>query len=186
MVCMRLILVLLGSTACSTRVHMGGMGSTGASAPDESAQLSIHRDLLVAGVAARGMAGPDQSTLAMGVEAAFPPGAIGSSKQPFSPHVALGVHALQLDWNGGNKTFGAGSPYAQVGGNICRNPGYDNDPTCIGLSFDAAYHLRFGTDNQVWLGGSLVLSQVVGNSHRSGPQKKRSKKKKKKRKNRRR
>ena len=181
----RLVLSLLAVAGCGTRVHTGGMGSTAASAPDPAVQLSVHQDFLVGGVAARGLVGDDQSTVAMGLEGVIVPGLLGPVRQPFSPHFALGIHALQWDWSAGDATFGSGSPYAQVGGHMCKGR---RGPTmkCVGLSVDSAYHVRFGAENQLWLGGSIVLSRFHDPTDPSAPTRGGSKRKKKKRKKRRR
>lgn len=182
----RAIFIVLGTVACSTRVHTGAMTSTPFAAPDEAVQLSLHESFVVAGVAGRGLFGPDQGMAALGLEALMPPGILGPNKQPLSPHFALGVHALQLDWSSGTRTFGAGSPYAQIGGHACRNRKYP-PITCVGVSLDMAYHLRFGADDQLWTGASLVLSRFDDpTSHRAstrrrGGTKKRRRKGKKRR-----
>jgi hypothetical protein len=186
----RLMFLILGTMACSTRVHTGGMTSTPIGAPDDALQLSVHESLVIVGVAGKGLVGPDQGMAALGIEGVLPPAVAGDEGQPFSPHFALGVHALQWDWSDGVRTFGAGSPYAQMGGHVCKDRG---SPlvTCIGLSLDASYHLRFGAEDQLWMGASLVLSRFddfspgTSSTKRKGGKKGRKKKKKKK-KNRRR
>jgi len=160
-----LCLVLILMTACATRVHTGAVGSTTDSAPGPAAQLSVHQDILLFGVAGRSMLGSEHSSAALGVELAAPPGLLGARRQPFSPHASLGVHALQWDWSDGDRTFGAGSPYAQLGGSLCRGRRGGDVAQCIGLSFDTAYHLRFGNDSQLWMGGSVVLSRMHDPTH---------------------
>ena len=182
----RLMFFILGTMACSTRVHTGGMTSTPIGAPDDALQLSVHESVAVVGVAGKGLFGPDQGMAALGIEGVLPPAMLGNQRQPFSPHFALGVHALQLDWSDGVRTFGAGSPYAQMGGHVCKDRG---SPliTCFGLSLDASYHLRFGADDQLWMGASLVLSRFddfgagSASTKRRGGKKRRKKKKKNRR-----
>jgi hypothetical protein len=183
----RLMCIFLATTACSTRVHTGGMTSTPLHAPDDALQLSVHEDFLILGVAGKGLVGADQGMAALGIESSIPPGLLGKSRQPFSPHFSLGVHALQWDWSDGTRTFGAGSPYAQMGGHLCDDIG-TSLVQCIGLSLDASYHLRFGAEDQLWMGASIVLSRFDDpTASHSAPRKRRGKKKRKKnKKNRRR
>lgn len=181
----RLMSIFLATTACSTRVHTGGVTSTPWHAPDDAVQLSVHEDLLILGVAGKGLVGADQGMAALGIEGSLPPGLLGKPRQPFSPHFALGVHALQWDWSDDTRTFGAGSPYAQMGGNLCDDIG-TSLVDCIGLSLDASYHVRFGAEDQLWMGASLVLSRLNDPTasqsppRRTGGKKKRRKKKKNK------
>ena len=182
----RAVCIGLGTVACSTRVHTGAMTSTPFAAPDEAVQLSIHEGFAIAGVAGRGLFGPDQGMAALGIEGLLAPGVLGPGKQPLSPHFALGVHAVQWDWSEGTRTFGAGSPYAQMGGHACRDR-HSQLMTCVGVSLDMAYHLRFGADDQLWMGASLVLSRFddltsnVAPAKRKGGKKKRRRKGKKRR-----
>ncbi len=80
----------------------------------------------------------------------------GKHRYSLSPSASLGVHALQLDWTDVGTTFGAGSPYADLGGHVCKWDG--GAVHCVGLSLEAAHHLRFGQDAQTWIGVSLVWS----------------------------
>ncbi|HCH64821.1 MAG: hypothetical protein CL927_20540 [Deltaproteobacteria bacterium] len=181
---MRSMCLFLGTMACSTRVHTGGMSSTPIGAPDDAVQLSVHEDFMVLGVAGKGLLGPDQGMAALGFEGLLAPAVLGHVRQPFSPHFALGVHALQWDWSAGDRTFGAGSPYAQMGGHLCNGRG-SSLVRCIGLSLDASYHLRFEAEDQLWMGASVVLSRFDDpTASHSRPRRNGGKKKKKRRKKR--
>lgn len=80
----------------------------------------------------------------------------GRHRYSLSPSASLGVHALQLDWTDVGTTVGAGSPYADLGGHVCK---WDRGAVnCLGLSLEAAHHVRFGQDAQTWIGASLVWS----------------------------
>ena len=158
-------------SGCGARVHTGA-----ASAPLEpelgpAAQVGLHGTFSVVGLSLRGLAAPELGNVAMGFEVGMPPGGqylpgISPKKRKrrkkpfyaFSPSAALGVHALQLDWTGGDTTFGAGSPYAQLGGHLCKaRPHTDH---CVGLTLEATQMVRFGADNQTWVGASLVFGTL--------------------------
>ncbi len=82
----------------------------------------------------------------------------GKNWYSLSPSASLGVHVLQLDWTGVGTTFGVGSPYADLGGHVCKWDG--GAVNCLGVSLEAAHHVRFGQDAQTWVGASLVWSMA--------------------------
>jgi len=145
--------------ACATRGHVGLARNTSTPDSEDILQVAVHEDFALLGVAARGQTGRDYASFAFGPEVAFPPGVLGPQPQPFSPHLALGVHALQYDWQDNTRTFGAGSPFAQAGMHVCRGRDGSDLIDCIGLSVDAAHHIRFHADNETFVGLSLVVSR---------------------------
>jgi len=133
-------------------------------------QLGLHATTVdIFGVSVRGLASPDMALLGTGIEVGFVPGMTEfpskrsrkkkrrkkASPYYFSPSTALGVHAVQLDWSAEDLSFGAGSPYVQLGGNLCRSR--RREERCVGLSFEGSHFVRFGADNQTWLGASVVF-----------------------------
>ena len=70
-------------------------------------------------------------------------------------HAVAGVHALQLEFTDG-ASFGAGSPYLQLGGSTCRKR---LNPHCVGLVLDGTYVVRFQGENDTWLGLSIMFSR---------------------------
>lgn len=152
--------ILLSMVACLTRVHTGVVASPTDSAPEPAVQVSVHQDLVLVGVAARSMVGSEHAAAALGFETILPPGVIGDQQSAFSPHAALGMHVAQWDWRQEAHTFGAGSPYAQLGIYRCHQRRHVDEAFCFGLSGDAAYHVRFGAENEVWWGGSFSFTRL--------------------------
>ena len=165
--------VLVG---CGARVHTGAATSPVDPELGPAAQLGLHGTYGVVGMSLRGLAAPELGNVAMGIEFGTPPGdrhlpqvspkKRKRSKKPFhafSPNAALGVHVIQLDWTGGDTTLGAGSPYLQVGGNLCRVHREGDD--CVGLTLEGSHLVRFGAENQTWVGASLVVSTLFGPPH---------------------
>ena len=169
-------------TGCSTRAHLGAVQSTTPRAPTDAVQLSVHENFLVFGLAAQGHLAGDYGSLALSPEVALTPGLLGPQRQPFSPHIAVGVAALQLDWQDRARTFGAGSPFAQTGVSVCSGRQSTDLMHCIGLSLDATHHVRFEADNETYVGLSVVASRWVDPTAPSSHQRPKRKGQKKKRK----
>ena len=102
---------------------------------------------------------------------------LGPQPQPVSPHIAVGVAAMQLDWQDQSRTFGAGSPFVQAGVSVCDGRDGTDLIRCIGLSLDASHHVRFAADHESFIGLSVVASHWSDPTSPSKRPKKRSKRK---------
>ncbi|HCH66539.1 MAG: hypothetical protein CL927_00555 [Deltaproteobacteria bacterium] len=154
---------------CGSRIHAGAAAPLSDPALTPALQAGLHASTFyIAGASLRGFASPDMVLMATGLEVGIPAGPAqwrspfpskrGGKKrkrQFFSPHAVAGVHALQLDFTDG-ASFGAGSPYLQLGISTCR---YRGNPHCFGLVLDGTHVVRFHEENHTWLGVSLMISR---------------------------
>ena len=156
---------------CGARIHTGAVAPVADEAPP-SVLLGLHAtSFYLAGVSVRGMASPEMGMMATGLEVALPAGQRSMRLTPkpnkkkrrrkrspyfFTPSAAAGIHAAQLDWTAGSATFGAGSPYAQLGGGVCRRK--RSDDRCVTLNLEGSHLVRFEEENQTWLGASVAIT----------------------------
>lgn len=159
-----LLLGLAWSTmGCAGRIHAGYVKSVTREGSDAGLQGSVHANLFGLGGAARGKIGPNLFSLAVGPELGLQ--ALPEFNGPISPSFSGGIHLLQLDVAQKQFSFGMGSPFMMLGINVCDLERRQNQPDeiwCLSVNGNMDHHIRFGHENETFLGVSLGLTRRTG------------------------